>query len=868
MAPLSPGSPTAADPEDGAPATAEPKSAPAIAAVGVRKAYGGVVALDGVDFAAAPGEVHALLGENGAGKSTLIKVLTGAVHPDEGEIRRDGAVVALRSHRDAQRLQIGAVFQELSLVRDLTVAQNIWFGREVRTPLGTIARRRMGPDTRALLTRLGIDGLDPGARVGDLPLAQRQLAEIARTAARGPRVLILDEPTSSLSPREVSWLLTLARRMADEGVCVIFISHRMTEVRRVADRVTIFRNGRHVATHAMDEVDDDEIVNEMLGRKPARLYPERVASTATTTALAVRELSDGHRLRGASFEVRTGEVLGIGGLQGQGQTELLLGLYGAIHTTGDIVIDGQPRRIDSPRAALAAGVGLALVPEDRQHEGLLQTKSIRDNIVLPVLGRVTRAGFLQGAAEDRLVAQGTERLNLVATGLDQAAGSLSGGNQQKVVIAKVLLTEARILLLHDLVRGVDVGTKAEVFQLIRNLAAEGYTVLFYSTDLQELINVSDRVLVMADGAVAASLDGDELTEENVLRAAIGSGASSAVAEPGDDREAVPSRESAPGAAARLLASLRRANVLPFVLLAALVALYASRQSGVLSLDQLNLTSAATTTLILVAVGQTIVVLAGGFDLSVGGVVSLATVVAATRFESGPVIVWVMAILIGGLVLGALNGVLISALRMDPFIVTLATWSMWSGASLLILETTGGVIPDSFVNFGTGEFAGLAPAVLLVAALVIFWAVFTRTRSGTRVAAIGSDRLAAYLSGVSVGRTTILAYALSGFFAALAGLYLTTQTASGSPTAGDEFILTSVAAVVIGGTSLAGGRASLGGTMAAAFTLTLIGNVVFSFGLAAGWQIALSGGLLVFAVLVNSLTAVAGRRRGSRTRRVR
>ena len=847
-----------------APATAASVTdAVAIAAAGVRKAYGGVVALDGVDFAAAPGEVHALLGENGAGKSTLIKILTGAVRPDRGVVLRDGEPVQLRSRRDAQRLSIGAVFQELSLVRDLTVAQNIWFGREPRTPLQTIARRRLEPDTRDVLARLGIEGLDPGQRVAELSLAQRQLVEIARTVARDPRVLILDEPTSSLSAHEVDWLLDLARRLAGAGVCVIFISHRMAEVRRVADRVTIFRNGHHVSTHAMSDVDDDEIVNAMLGRRPARLYPDKHPTTDQTVALEVRDLADGNRLRGATFQVRTGEVLGIGGLQGQGQTELLQGLYGAIRTTGEIIVEGTVQRIDNPRAALAAGVGLALVPEDRQREGLLLPKSIRENIVLPVLDRVTRGGLVRRRAEQEVVAQATARLNVAATGPEQTAGSLSGGNQQKVVIAKVLLTEARILLLHDLVRGVDVGTKSEIFQLIRDLAAEGYTVLFYSTDLQELINVSDRVLVLSDGVVAASLEGPTLTEENVLRAAIGTDSAlptqaSPAAAAGDAHESSRGLRESVG---RGLAAALRVNALAYAMLIALVLLYASRQSGVLTLDQLNLTSAATMTLILVATGQTIVVLAGGIDLSVGGIVSLATVIAATRFESGPIGVWIAAILIGGVVLGALNGALISALRMDPFIVTLATWSIWSGASLLIMDTTGGVIPASFVAVGNDLVAGVAPAVLLIVGLLVFWTVFLRTRSGTRVAAVGSSRLAAYLSGVNLSRTTILAYAFSGFFAALAGLYLTTQTTSGSPIAGDEFILTSVAAVVIGGSNLAGGRASLGGTIAAALTLTLIGNVVFSFGLAAGWQIAVSGALLILAVLVNGLPAILQRRRG-------
>jgi ribose transport system ATP-binding protein len=500
----------------------------AIEVTGLTKTYGGIVALDTVDFTASPGEVHALLGENGAGKSTLIKVLTGAVRADAGEIKLYGKPVTIHNPRAAWALGINAVFQELSLIPDLTVAQNIWFRREDRTPLRTISSQALQRRTRELFERLALPPVDPNRVVRDLSVAERQLIEIAKTISQQPRILILDEATSALSPREVTWLLTLCRRLAAEGITVIFISHRLGEVREVADTCTVFRNGRHVGTRPMRDLDDDQIVNMMLGRVRDRLYPDRIATATDRTLLAVRNLRYGARLRDVSFDLREGEILGVGGLQGQGQAELVLSLYGVHRAQGAIEINGRRARINNPRDALAAGIGLALVPEDRKNQGLLLPKPIRENIALPILSQLSILGFLDKAAERKLVRGAMQQLNVVARSMDQPVGSLSGGNQQKVVIAKLLQTRAHILLLYDLTRGVDVGTKADIFQLMRDLVARGYAILFYSTDMQELIHVADRIIVLSDGTITATLEGDAMTEEQILRAAIVSSAAAGV----------------------------------------------------------------------------------------------------------------------------------------------------------------------------------------------------------------------------------------------------------------------------------------------------------------------------------------------------
>ncbi len=422
--------------------------------------------------------------------------------------------------RAAWAAGIGAVFQELSLIPDLTVAQNVWFRREDRTILHTISASTLRRRARELFEELELPAVDPNRIVRGLPVAERQLIEIAKTISQRPRILILDEATSALSPPEVAWLLRLCKRLASNGVTVIYISHRLAEVREVADSCTVFRNGKHVGTRPMRELDDDQIVGMMLGRVRDRLYPDRASTITDRVLLSVRDLRHGVRLRNVSFDLHEGEILGVGGLQGQGQAELVLALYGIHHAQGTIEVNGRRVRIANPRDALAAGIGLALVPEDRKNQGLLLPKPIRENIVLPILSRISHFGFLDRGAERTLAAGAMRQLNVVARNMDQPVGSLSGGNQQKVVIAKLLQTRAHILLLYDLTRGVDVGTKADIFQLMRDLAARGYAILFYSADMQELIHVADRIMVLSDGTVTATLEGEAMTEEHILRASI------------------------------------------------------------------------------------------------------------------------------------------------------------------------------------------------------------------------------------------------------------------------------------------------------------------------------------------------------------
>jgi ribose transport system ATP-binding protein len=509
-------------PEENKMSTEDPDRTGELLAVrGLTKAFAGVHALSDVSFGLRSGEVHALLGENGAGKSTLVKCISGVVVPDQGDVFLRGAPFRPRDPDESSRQGVGVVFQELPLIPDLSVMENIYFNRQPLSPVGTVHRRRMRAKTEKLFSDLGLHGIDPTKPVRDLSVAARQFVAIAKVLADDPAVVVLDEATSALGPAEVTWLLEQASTLAARGKGIIFISHRLSEVEDVSDRVTVLRNGHMVGTWERGKATTDDLVSAMLGRSLEQLYPVRAPEPRPTTLLSVRELSAGRRLRSATLDVREGEILGVAGLEGQGQLELFLSLYGVMRSRGSISVGGVHRHIRSPREALKAGIGLALVPEDRKTEGILPTLSVRENLSLPVLEKLHRYGLVRRSEERSLIAPVVRDLKIGRGDAEQTAASLSGGNQQKVVVGKFLLTGARLLLLYDLARGVDVGTKAEIFKMVQTLAGEGYGFLFYSSDVTELANVPHRVVVMFDGRVTTEFSAGTFSQEQLVAAMVG-----------------------------------------------------------------------------------------------------------------------------------------------------------------------------------------------------------------------------------------------------------------------------------------------------------------------------------------------------------
>jgi ribose transport system ATP-binding protein len=464
--------------------------------------------------------VHALVGENGAGKSTMIKILSGVLRPDGGSVRIKGVDVDFRNPHSARALGVGTVFQELTLMPWMTVAENLFLREEPQGPTRLIRRRELVARTDDHFARLGISGIDPRDLPSSLSLAQRQIIEVARALLRDPDILFLDEPTSALAQAEVEWLFRLIRDLRERGKAVIFTSHRWSEVANLADRITVFRNGEHVDTRV--RLTESEAVTLMTGRTIDRMYPDR--PPLDPDADAVLEVSDLHgaQVAGVSFVLRKGEILGIGGLAGQGQHDLFMTLFGARKASrGEIRIGGTARRIRKPADAIKHGLGIALVPEDRKTEGLMLPMSVRDNLTLAVLGRVAFYGVLNPSAEHASVRRAVDRLQIRTSRPNtQEVGTLSGGNQQKVLLGRWLLAESEVLLLYDITRGVDVGTKHDIYELMTELVREGKSLVFYSSETEEMARLCHRVLVMREGCVAAELEGDSTDAEAIVAAAV------------------------------------------------------------------------------------------------------------------------------------------------------------------------------------------------------------------------------------------------------------------------------------------------------------------------------------------------------------
>ena len=487
---------------------------------GISKRYGGVRALADARLECARGRIHAVLGENGAGKSTLIKVIAGVVKPDAGTIELEGKPVVLATPAAASRAGIVSVFQELSLLPDLTVADNIGIADPPKK-WGMIDQRAQRRLAEEALARVGAADIHPLARVRDLALSRRQMVEIAKALARDPKLLILDEATSALTAADVATVFAVLRQLREQGLAIVFISHRMHEIAELADDCSVYRNGCHVGTFTAGSKSPSEIIEMMIGRDVKSVFPPRPAQQSTQPpALKVTNLSWAGRLKNIDFEVRPGEVVGLGGLDGQGQRDLLLALFGALTGVGgSVAVNGKVVMLSSPRSTNLPGGGIALIPEDRKIEGLMMPMSLRDNLSFAAIDQFSRFGLIDRQAEEAAIGDMIRLLGIRAEGIDGPVAALSGGNQQKVVIGKWLMTKPQIILLNDPTRGVDVGTKQELYQLLHALAEAKAAVLFYSTDYAELIGCCDRVLILYDGAIGSVLERDAMSERNIVASA-------------------------------------------------------------------------------------------------------------------------------------------------------------------------------------------------------------------------------------------------------------------------------------------------------------------------------------------------------------
>jgi ABC-type sugar transport system ATPase subunit len=489
---------------------------------GIGKSFPGVRALEGVDLEIRAGEIHAVVGENGAGKSTLMNILSGVYSPDRGSLRMRGEPTRFKDTRDAQEHGVAMIHQELSLAPHLRVAENIFIGRLPRAALGFVSAARLRAEAQAILARLKVSTFGTETRVGELSTSQMQLVEIGKALSLRASVLVMDEPTSSLTASETSMLLGLMRSLALDGVAILFVSHRLDEVFEVAHRITVLRDGRLIATLPRSEAGRDRVVACMVGREFAKAFQRThpVFRAEETPALEVRGLESGAQVRGVSFSVRRGEILALTGLVGAGRTETVETIFGARpQQGGEVLIDGRPVRLRHPADGVAHGLGL--VPEGRKIQGIFPGRSVKENMTITRLGQLCRFGFVDAARETRAAEEWARRLRVKTPSLLQGMRLLSGGNQQKAIFGRWLLNASRILFLDEPTHGVDVGAKEEIYRIVDELAGRGAAVVLISSELPEVLTLADRIVVMREGRVVSEMDHRSATQEGIMHAALG-----------------------------------------------------------------------------------------------------------------------------------------------------------------------------------------------------------------------------------------------------------------------------------------------------------------------------------------------------------
>ena len=820
----------------------------------VVKTYPGVVALKGVSFEVNAGEVHALVGENGAGKSTLMAVAAGSTQPDSGTVEIGGEVLETPSPTAAQALGLAVVYQHLSILEDLTVNENMVLAMPApRRPSAARASRW----TREQLAAVGAE-IDPEDRVSDLSTANRQLVEIAKALALDARVLILDEPTESLTATESERLFENIAAIRAKGTAVVYISHRLPEVKRIAERITVLRDGETRGSFDAQSITEGEILRLIIGRAVEQVFPDkRLPGEAGAPLLELAHLS-GANFRDVSLSVAPGEVVGLAGVEGNGQRSFLRTLAGMGHAGGRVTLAGRPLRLGHPARMRAAGV--IHLPGDRHREGVMLSLSVRENVSLLALAGAGRAGGVQRSRERALVGAQIERLAVRTPSQETPVGALSGGNQQKVLFARALLGAPRVLLADEPTRGVDAGARIDLYQVLREAAAGGRAVIVLSSDAVELQGLCDRVLVFSRGRVVRELAGEDINEENITGAAV-------TADHHHHGE-VP-------AAARRAQRIRRfvsGDYLPSVVLALLIVAMAIAtqldNSRFLSAYDLHSTLLLVSALAFVSLGQLIVILTGNFDLSVGPLMGLTAVVTSffwtTGQGTGDLILGIAAVIGTALAAGLVIGLLVRAGRLPSVIASLAAYIVIQGIALQLRPQEGGVLrTDITAAINTG--IGWMPAALIAAIAITIVAelLLRRSRAGLELRAVGSDEVRAHRLGANVRLTFLCAFVLCSLFAAAAGVMLAGQIGigDGDPTASVSYTLTSITAVVLGGASIFGGRGSFVGALLGAVLLTEVVAAVPFLQASLAWNYWLPG------ILVLVGTGLFSRARGGRVARL-
>ena len=817
----------------------------------ISKHYDGVAALTGVSLDIRPGEVHALLGENGAGKSTLMGIAAGTTTPDGGTITVHGQQMDSFSPVLATQQGIAIVHQHPAVLPDMTVAENI----RVAVPPAFLGDRANQLDTmREMLRDVGSNAhLDD--RVSTLTVAQKHLLELAKALVVKPSLLILDEPTAPLGQAAVDLLFDRVRKAARTGTAVVYITHRLAEVRELATQVTVLRDRKVRGSGRVDEISDDELLALIVGRQLDSTFPEKLAPTVDGPVVLTVDGLTGAGFNDVSFTARRGEILGVSGIVGNGQSALLRALAGLESC------DGTVRVGDRARSSRQLRHDSAYLPSDRHSEGLMMTLSVRENTAVSALSGFTRGPLLSRGAEVRAVDRELSSLAVKTPSREATVSALSGGNQQKVVLARALLSKPAILVADEPTQGVDVGARAEIYRILREVSATGVPVVVASSDAKELEGLCDRVIVMSRGGVVATLTGADVTEERLIDAAV--------------RATGHSREATDAGGVVVAGTTRRGRFLqgdyaPVVVLALVMLLLGSyvlsQNSRYLSAFNITSVMISCAALGFIAMGQTTALLSGGIDLSVGPLSGFLVVVGSFFINDGRsgvvVVLGFLLMVVAAAACGAVNGSLIRFAGFTPVAATLVTYIALQGLSFLLRDAPGGNISASVTSAITTK---VGPVPLVFVALVVLTLLMEYalryTRWGLALRAVGSDEESARRVGVRVNSTVVLGYVTSGLFVCLGSFVLLAQLGIGDPAQGVGYTLSSITAVVLGGTSLLGGRGTFIGTLFGAGLIVQVLNATVFLDLTQTWQYFFQGALIVVAAVLYS--QVRGTRAGPR-----
>lgn len=814
---------------------------------GISKYYSGVAALTDVSVEILPGEVHAILGENGAGKSTLMNVASGTAQPDAGSMIMNGTVLGSLTPKLAASLGIAIVHQHPALLPDLTVEENL----RVALPAALFTKNSAAA-VRDILDRVDLN-VHPGDRVETLTVAQKHLLEIAKAFAIEPKLLILDEPTAPLGGDAVDLLFDRVRQIVKTGTAVTYITHRMAEVRQLADRVTVLRDGKVRGTSEVSKVSDSELLALIVGRELSSTFPPKHNHKADApTNFRLKDFG-GPGFVGVNAEAQRGEIIGIAGVVGNGQSDVLRSLAGLESFTGSVEIENA--QFDEHRLLSRA----AFMPADRHGEGLMMSLSVRENAAIAALKRFKSFLFISRSKEVQQVGASLASLSVKAPSMDASVASLSGGNQQKVVIARALLSEPVLLIADEPTQGVDVGARSEIYGILRDASNRGIPVIVASSDAKELEGLCDQVLVMSRGHVVETLTGKDITEERIVTAAVSS-----------TTEAVTASQAKQQA--RRSTGVRRfiqGDYAPTALVALVIVLlagYLLGQNGAY-LSNFNISNLLTAAagVGFIALGQNIALLTGGIDLSVGPLAGFMVVVGSFFINQGKsmgqVILGVVLMLVVGVVVGLINGALIRYARFTPIAATLALYIALGGFALLLRPQAAGYYSQDFQGFVNTAYGPLPLFFILLVVLMAVMEYFLRRRRwGWRLRAVGSDLESARRIGVSINRTVILGYVFIGVLVFVGAITLTGQYGIGDPSQGQSYTLESITAVVLGGTSLLGGRGSFIGTVLGAVLLQQALNAADFLQLGTTYQYYFQGALVLVAAILYTLARMRRKRR--------